>query len=159
MGFITNCVRFVFGLRERNTNTTTSSERIEAGKRKRQDVEEEEDNFEASASVSSKNSLNTLPPFKRVKMDPSILSKNSNIDQEVKSPMSKVVSAIRSFFSSEPKKLQVQASEVAAVNQAEVVDQDALKSIETIDLVGNTIKKFELLMIMLLINLESRSRS
>ena len=141
MGFITNCVRFVFGLRERNINTGASSERLEAGKRKRPDEEEEEeDNFEASASVSSKNSLHTLPPLKRVKMDPNLPSINSNTDPEVKSPIRKIASAIRSFFSSEPKTLKVQASEVSAVNQAEVVDQDASKSIETIDLAGDAVK-------------------
>ena len=139
MGFINYCARSFsnfFGLKDNNSNSATSYERVDAGKRKRQDEEEEEEeNYEASASVSSKNSLNTLPPYKRVKIDPSMSSKKSN--SEAKSPVGKVISKIRSFFAaSEPKSVQVQASEVATSNQAESVDQDALKSIETIDLVG-----------------------
>ena len=139
MGFINYCARSFsnfFGLKDNNTNSAASYERVEAGKRKRQDEEEEEEeNYEASASVSSKNSLNTLPPYKRVKIDPSMSSKKSN--SEGKSPLRKIASKVISFFaSSEPKSVQVQASEVATSNPAESVDQDALKSIETIDLVG-----------------------
>ena len=165
MGFISTLANHVFGLK--GDKNPVSQSNVDFGKRKRDIVEDDEEDlldFDASASVSSKNSLNSQPPLKRMKMD---RHHDTHQGHHSKSPARRVINAVRSFFG---RRITVEADE-ADVESDKSHDtsqdprqesghvlsspEDREADIETIDLVGEFLQslfyKFNILILSMLI--------
>ena len=151
MGFIKTILNNVLGLNSDSHKVATKNGG-EIGKRKRELEEEDLCDFDASASVSSKNSLNSQPPLKRLRMEQEARVKA----EEAKSPLKRIKDKVTSWFFRSPKtktdnvfhveevaveettSLQLDSDPLMHVQgfRSQNLGSESIFPIETVDLVG-----------------------
>ena len=157
MGFIKTILNNVLGLNSDSHKVATKNGG-EIGKRKRDCEEEDLCDFDASASVSSKNSLNSQPPLKRFKMEQEARDRA----QDAKSPFKRIKDKVTSWFIRSPKTDDVFHVEEVAVEETTIPSSqsdpepllhhvqgfrsqnlvsESIFPIETVDLVGKLVLK------------------